>query len=189
MIPMKNKSPTQKNTTMKTRKTLSLAALALFGAVLSAMSATYTYNTTSGTPTENWSTGTGWSGTPLSASDTTLTFISPNTTNFATGAAPISNNDNAGSFQLNSLNLQGTDPTSGTATLTIQGGTLQFVNNGLTGPTVNLNALSSPTTDLTYNVSSAINLANNTTFGGAGTATFNVSGAITGSGNLIKTGT
>jgi len=188
MIPIKTKSPTQKSTTMKTMKFTSLAAVALLGSILPAMSATYTYNTTSGTPTENWSTGTGWSGTPVSASDTTLTFVDPNTTNFATGAAPISNNDNAGSFLLNSLNLQGTDPASGTATLTIQGGTLQFVNNGLTGPTVNLNALSSPTTDLTYTVSSAIHLANDTTFGGTGTAAFNFSGAITGSGNLTKTG-
>ena len=57
-----------------------------------------------------------------------------------------------------------------------------------TAPVVNLNALAGHA-GLTYNVISNINLANDTTFQGDGTANFNFSGAINGNGNLAKSGT
>jgi hypothetical protein len=58
--------------------------------------ANYTYNANTTTTTQ-WSAGTSWSATPVSASDTTLDFSATQ----ATGINTISNNDLGGNFTLN----------------------------------------------------------------------------------------
>ncbi|XHR29473.1 MAG: autotransporter-associated beta strand repeat-containing protein [Chthoniobacteraceae bacterium] len=158
----------------------------------------YIYQTTSGVSTQAWTTGAGWNVVPVSGSDTALTFIGANSTLLSDAANLVSNNDLGGIFTLNTLDLQGTGASSGTSSITIQGGVLQFVKNGTSGPVVNLNALKGIGTNsaLLYTVSNNIVLADDTTFTGNGTAGnsgtgvqgFFFSGAFSGTGNLIKAG-
>ena len=114
---------------------------------------TYTY-TPQSTTNDLWSAGTNWSATPPSNSTTTtLTFVGTNTTVLANSLTNINTDNDTGLFSLNILNLQGTGPASGAATITIASTSpstgLDFVG---TTPTVNLNALTG-TAGLTYNVS------------------------------------
>lgn len=170
------------------------AAAATVFAVSSAHAATFTYTPTSSTTV--WSAGTNWDATPVSAADTRLTYVD------ATGATvlgPVTNvntNDIAGPFLLNILDLggQGSASAAEPASITIAAAApstgLSFVSNGATTPVVNLvgaNGAGVGST-LTYDVSSPVELANNTTFAGAGTAAFNFGGTVSGSGTLTKTG-
>ena len=158
----------------------------------------YIYGTTSGISTQAWSTGAGWDAQPVSGADTTLSFIGVNSTLLSDAANLVSNNDLVGTFTLNALDLQGTGASSGTSSITIQGGALRFVKNGTTGPVVNLNAVKGAGTNpaLLYTVSNNIVLDDNTTFTGSGTAGtagsgvqgFFFSGIFSGTGNLIKAG-
>src|SRR5688572_14106978 len=86
---------------------------------------TYTYTPT-GT-TDAWSAGTNWSATPVGAADTRLTFVADNATVIPNAQASTSNNDIAGNFQLNVLDLQGTGPATTAASITISGNPLEFV--------------------------------------------------------------
>ena len=92
-----------------------------------AEAAEFIYTGTSGTV--NWSTGTNWSGIPVSNLDTILTF--GNGTSLAASASVTSSNDIASPpFKLNSLNLAYAGPASGTApTVAVSGSQLEFVNN------------------------------------------------------------
>jgi autotransporter-associated beta strand protein len=149
-------------------------------------------NTTSNTV---WSAGTNWSpGAPTSGATTQLTY---------NGGTPYKNviNTNtddigaAGSaFSLNILDLSGNGDTSGggsSITIAASGGrSLNFVSNGATTPVINLTGnTGGPGHGMTYTVSAPITLTNNTLFTGNGTATFNFSGAISGSASLTKSGT
>ena len=94
--------------------------------------ANYTYSASTTTTTQ-WSAGTSWSATPVSASDTTLDFSATQ----AAGINTISNNDLGGNFTLNRLNITYAGPASGTApTLLISGNALAFTSNGATTPTL-----------------------------------------------------
>src|SRR5436190_16263040 len=97
-----------------------LAAVAGFGpAAGRALAATYTYTPTTGT-TDQWAAGTNWSpSAPVSAADTELTFVGTNTTVLANSLANTNTNNISGAFQLNILDLQGTGPASGAATITL----------------------------------------------------------------------
>ncbi len=169
-------------------ETAGFASGAVSGSVLQirALAAPATYGTTSGAVTENWSTGTGWSAALVGGSSTWLQFIGQNDTAFADGAAIVSNNDLAGVFQQNLLSLQGTGPATGSAAMTIQGGDIEFVNEGGHSPTVDLNAIKG--NGLAYTVKNNVLLTNDTLFTGDGTATFNFAGILSGSGALSKTG-
>lgn len=172
-----------------------LPAIALLTAMNAADADTFLYNPPLNSDnTSNWSVSPYWTSggspaAPVSGASTRLTFISPNSSTFTQGVNIVSNNDSTDPFLLNILDLQGTKQASGLSNFTISGGTLRFVNNGATGPTININAVSgtSLTNYVNYNVSSNIDVANNLTVTGNGDqATF--SGAFSGSGNITKTG-
>lgn len=165
------------------------AMLAVLAWGLNAPAVIYTYTPT--TATENWSAGTNWSAVPVSAADTGLLFAADNLSVLPNSLANTNTNDGAaGAFQLNVLSLQGTGPASGAGAITLASGAgryLELVSNGAVTPTVNLSAING-TAGLTYDVSSPLTLTNDTTFAGNGTATFNLTGALSGSGALIKAG-
>ncbi len=152
----------------------------------------YTY-TPANTSTDVWTAGTDWSLVPVGGSATELTFIGSNTTVLANSLTNVNTDNISGFFSLNILDLQGTGPASGAATITIASTSpstgLNFVTNptGSVAPVVNLNALTG-TAGLTYNVSAPITLAANTTFQGNGTATFKFSGGISGGFAIVKNG-
>lgn len=133
-----------------------------------------------------WSTGTNWSGgaAPANSRFATVEFFTGQTLAAGTTTA---NNDAAGGRALNVLTLGGTGPASGSSTVAINGNALFFRQETLLAPVVNLSALAG--TGLTYNVSTPMALDATTTFQGNGTATFFMSGPISGGGGLVKSGT
>lgn len=140
--------------------------------------------TTAGTL--NWSSGSNWTGgvPPPSSRFSTIAFFTGQTLPSGT---ITSNNDTAGGHALNVLTLGGTGPTSGSTTMTLGGNALLMRRESLLDPVVNLSATNG--TGFIWNVSAPMTMEDSTTFQGAGTATFNFSGIISGAGNLIKTGT
>lgn len=170
---------------VQSRKAVLAAAIAALAAGGTVRAADFVY--TPAGSTDSMSSGTNWSATPVSAVDTTLTIVGDNTT--VQTAAQISETQNdIGNFSLNILNLQGTGAASGGASqITISNGTLNFISNGGLDPVINLNALNG-TAGVNYIVSSALNLANNTTITGSGNANFTISGNIAGAGGLTKSG-
>jgi autotransporter-associated beta strand protein len=138
--------------------------------------------------TDQWTAGTNWSAAPVSGSDTQLTFVGSNATVIPDGQTSTSNNDVAGNFQLNILDLQGTGPATTAAAINLTGNALEFVANGPTLPVVNLNA-NNGAQALAYSVANALTLTGNTTFTGNGTSGFSFSGPISGAGSLTKSGT
>jgi autotransporter-associated beta strand protein len=146
-----------------------------------------TYTPTAGT-TDLWSAGTNWDVAPASAPATTLTFVGTNTTVLADGLLNTNTDDLTGLFQLNVLSLQGTGANSGGSTININSTApatgLELISNGATTPVVNLNALAGAS-GLAYNVNAPLTLTNNTLFTGAGTASFNFLGGITGPATIL----
>jgi autotransporter-associated beta strand protein len=140
--------------------------------------------TTSGTL--NWSSNANWTGgvPPPSSRFSTIAFFTGQTLPSGT---ITSNSDTVGGHALNVLTLGGTGPISGSMTMTLGGNALLLRRESLLDPVVNLSATNG--TGFIWNVSAPITIEDNITFQGAGTATFNVSGVVSGSGNLIKTGT
>ena len=113
-------------------KRIAAVVLGLALAAVSASAANFTYSETTDTTTQ-WSAGTSWSATPVSAADTVLVF----TGSLAAGTNVVSNNDISGNFLLNRINFTYAGPSSGTApTVTISGNPLEFTG---TGATVNYN--------------------------------------------------
>ena len=153
---------------------LVLAGQATFGA-------TYTSSSTSGTQT--WSSGTGWSAVPVSAADTSLVFSAT----LASGTALQSVNNLVGDFLLNNLAMNYVGPATGTATFTLSGGNLQFVNNGGTTPTLTFNP--SGTIKPVETINNAIILGNTLTVAASTTGTTNIlAGLISGVGGISKSG-
>ena len=142
------------------------------------------------TGNDNWSSSSHWSSTPTSGSATQLTY---------NGGSPYTNINNKNTddigtnaaFQLNILDLSGSGASSGTGssiTIAAAGANfLDFVSNGATTPQVNLTGNAG--NGMTYTVSAPVKLDNNTLFTGDGTATFNFSGNVSGTGSLTKSGT
>jgi autotransporter-associated beta strand protein len=133
----------------------------------------------------NWSTGSNWNGgfAPPSSRFSTIEFFTGQT--LAAGAI-TSNNDTDGGHALNVLTLGGTGPTSGGTTMTLGGNALLMRRESLLDPVVNLSAANGA--GLTWDVSAPLIMEDSTTFAGAGTATFLFGGDISGSADLIKTG-
>ena len=140
--------------------------------------------TTTGTP--NWSSNANWTGgvPPPSSRFSTVQFFTGQTLPAGT---ITSNNDTVGGHALNVLTLGGTGPTSGSTTMTLGGNALLLRRESLLDPVVNLTATNG--TGFIWNVSAPVTMEDSTTFQGAGTATFNFSGILSGAGNLIKSGT
>ena len=159
-----------------------------------AQAATYTWsNLDNNTPVinGNWSGGESWSAAPVSAADTTLSIGYTYATNSAAETNTLTN-DIANPFLLNVLSLTGNSNAgngSSNALINIAGSPLEFVSNGSTTPQVNLSSVRTNGQVITFNVQSNLVLTNNTLFTGNGSASFTVSGGISGAGNLSKSGT
>ncbi len=85
----------------------------------------------------------------------------------------ITSTNDLGTFLLNGLTLGGATANYGPVTFNITGGTLDFVANGSTDPTIDLAGTSSNGSSslLTYNISSAVNFAADTTITNTATST------------------
>ena len=133
-----------------------------------------TNSSTSGTI--SWTNGPGWDpNIPISTNTATVTF-----SNVLTGNL-VANNDSAGNFVLNAV----TNAISGAGSLTYTGGTLQFVANGSTNPTLTFanNALvqtfsNNIQVDAELKVSQAGSTATNSI----------LAGTISGAGGINKSG-
>ncbi len=183
--------PTRLGSLRSLRRAILAGTAASLACGASAPAAQYLY-TPNNALTDLWSAGTNWSGAPLSAVDTRLTFVGTNTDLFADALNNLNTCDLPGQFQLNILDLQGTGANSGGTLVKIATASpatgLTLISNGATTPVVNLNALAGAS-GLTYDVAAPVTLASNTLFTGAGTANFSFSGGLSGSAvTLTKSG-
>lgn len=150
--------------------------------------ATFTYNNATHGTTTQWAAGTNWTASPVSASDTTLIFG---------GGAPLvngdvitSNNDVANPFLLNALtiNYSGSGADNNFPQVIISGGTLNFVSDGLTGPTLTLAATGTIATGVNavprLQILSGVTLGNTLTVTGSSNAI--LTGVIDGTGGITK---
>lgn len=145
---------------------------------------TRTATNTAGT-SDQWSAGTNWDATPTSGTTTQLVFGGAVPASLAAGVNVFTNNDIAGNFQLNILNFTYAGPASGTApTVTISGSPLEFISNAGTLPTMSIAAGGTVKPLLT--ISNNIVVTNNLSI--AGTSDGILSGAISGSSSVTKTG-
>ncbi len=133
-----------------------------------------------------WTAGANWqAGTPaLSAVGGTVEFLTGQTLAAGTVAA---SNDTAGTFQLATLRLAGSGPASGAAAVALSGNGFNLIGGDVT-PAIRLDA-DAGAGGLTYSLSNAVTLSENTTVQGTGTAAFILGGAIAGTGGLTKSGT
>gem|GEM_PF-2101006 len=130
----------------------------------------------------SWSTGANWSNgiAPVSSRGNRLEFFSGQTF----GGGPFTLNNNLpGTTLVNSLVLGGI--ASGTTTVNLTGGPLQFTANGLTAPSITLDAY---TSIFSYNISNAITLNDDLIIAGDHSGTFNFAGGLSGGGGVTRTG-
>jgi autotransporter-associated beta strand protein len=135
---------------------------------------TVTNSTTIGTVT--WTSGPGWTpNSPVSTNTATVTF------NGALTGSLVATNDSAGNFVLNAI----TNAISGTGSLTYTGGTLQFVANGSTNPT-----LTFTNNALVQTFSNSIQVDAELKVNQAGSTATNsiLAGTISGAGGINKSG-
>ena len=143
----------------------------------------WTGTTTGGTSA--WSSSANWLGSivPTSGTGTTLQFFTDTTTPLSSGT--ITANNDLGAFTLGSLVLNGLSPaTAATTTVRLTGGSLTFDGPS---PTIVLNGISTTGT-LSYDIANNIAFNNNTSISGAGSANFTLSGVLSGTSTLTKTG-
>ncbi|HLX63332.1 MAG TPA: C25 family cysteine peptidase [Planctomycetota bacterium] len=115
----------------------------------------------------NWNTDTNWDNAPFASSYTVLNF--PNA-----GASPYTASNNVGAlFAVNTINLNASqaDIIAGSS-IDFQGASASMLQND----------------GNVFSFSNAINLSADTTFGGAGAGTVSLTGALTGTGALLKSG-
>ena len=150
--------------------------MALAAAISAHAQTTYTYSGTAG-GTFNWSAGANWApSAPVSSLDTTISFTGV----LAASDSYFSNND-LGNFLLNRLTIANTG-TAPAGTLTLQGGTLEFVNStAALSPTLLVNMGANPPA---VAINNNILLTNNLSV--TANNAFTIGGAISGGGNLIK---
>ena len=149
--------------------------------------AQYTFNNTAA-GTDDWSNPGNWdaNGVPVGSANASVTVFPDLVT--ALGGDIVVTNDPA-NLTMNSLTLNGLANT--TANVTVAIGTVGniWTFDGTT-PTVNLSGLNDISgTNLTFNVLPNLVLNQDLTIAGNGSATFNLNGNISGSQNMIKTGT
>jgi autotransporter-associated beta strand protein len=132
-----------------------------------------------------WNTTPSWQSgnAPVSFSGNSVAFFPSRTvsTGSITAIQNLGNN-----FQLNSLTLGGAAPTNGAAaTVGISSNSLAFVEHDGSAPRLMLDATG---TNLSYAVTAPLVFSNNLAVSGDGTAGFVLSGAMTGTGALAKSG-
>ena len=135
---------------------------------------TVTNSTTVGTV--SWTNGPGWTpNNPISTNTATVTFNGLLTGNL------VATNDSTGNFVLNAV----TNAISGTGSLTYTGGTLQFVANGSTNPT-----LTFANNPLVQTFSNSIQVDAELKVNQAGSTATNsiLAGTISGAGGINKSG-
>ena len=146
-----------------------------------------TTNWTNTATNSSWSTASNWAGgtAPANSGDTAVQFLGGQTAN----AGTLTADSGTAAFNLMSLELSGTSPTTGTATVALTGGALQF-SDGINGrlPSVLLDAVKSGGA-LNYTVGNAMTFGDLVTVYGNGTGGFNFTGQITLSRGLVKQGT
>ncbi len=131
----------------------------------------------------SWSSGSNWSNgvAPVSSHGARVEFF----TGQALGAGALTANNNLGGpLLLNALALSGSS--TSTRTVTLNGGPLELVSNGFTPPSVTLSGVGS---GLTYSVSNALTLTEDTVFYASNSGTFIFRGAISGAGGLTRSNT
>ena len=135
-----------------------------------------------------WGTTGYWTGgVPAGGTSDSVQFFTDHTTALANGTITISSDP--ATFTLNTLTLEGLGNTA-TAATTVSIGTAAntWTFDGTT-PTINLNGLNG-TKGLTHTVNPKLALNADLTINGNGTATFNLSGVISGTSRAItKSGT
>jgi autotransporter-associated beta strand protein len=148
-----------------------------------AVSFIYTNSTSNTAPGTPWADGTQWNAIPVGGAATKLTF--GNGTLLAASQTIFANNNIAGNFTLNRLDLTYAGPASGTApTLTLAGNALELVNNGLLPPTLLFQTTGSvkPSVTLNHNLivthDATISTVTDALLGGV----------FSGSGGFTKTG-
>ncbi|MEO5712830.1 MAG: autotransporter-associated beta strand repeat-containing protein [Luteolibacter sp.] len=149
--------------------------------VPAAQATTYTYTAPNSTTTNTWSSGTAWSAVPVGAADTTLGFSG----SFAGNLTATSQDNIVGAFQLNVMTLNASNSSVFTTsayniTPNPAANTLNFVDNGGTAPTVNLNSskgIFSNNVNYTVSVNATID-GGLLTFQGNGSNGFNYSGIL-----------
>ena len=174
------------------RKCAALAAtLASFLLSGRSQATTYTYTPVNGA-NDTWSTGVDWSATPVSGNSTQLNFASTSFTFPSNTDFTDTNTDNvAGAFNLNILDLNGTGEGSQpghTAAVNIARNTNDSLNFAGSSAAINLSASNSSKQTVTYNFSIPISLGTNVTMDDTGSAAFNFTGNISGSGTLTESG-
>lgn len=87
-------------------------------------------------------------------------------------------------FVMNSLDLSGHSPASGTATIQITGNTLQWAEHDGTPPSLDLTA----SNNVKYQLTTPIQLTGDLTVSGSGAGSFEIGGAISGTNAISKTG-
>lgn len=135
--------------------------------------------TAASTP-QAWSTSSLWAPTavPGSAAPATIDFLAGQV--LAPGQYQ-SVNDLPASLRIHTLNLGGTS--TGAATVRLSGNALNLTATGDSPPLVSLNAYAGG--GLSYDIAAPLTLAADTTFTGGGSASFVVSGSISGPGGLF----
>jgi autotransporter-associated beta strand protein len=147
---------------------------------------TYTWTNIASTSPGGWSTAANWdaNGVPVAAANSTIQFFSgtsgvPNT---VTATANFNATHDLGtSFDLQTLILNGTSSGARIITINQSSSSLDFAGtaNKIT---------SSSTGSLSYTISSPVNFANGLTVDGSSINTMTISGTLTGTGGLVKTG-
>jgi autotransporter-associated beta strand protein len=135
-----------------------------------------TVTNSTATGTVSWTNGPGWTpNSPVSTNTATVTF------NGALTGSLVATNDSAGNFVLNAI----TNAISGTGSLTYTGGTLQFVANGSTNPT-----LTFTNNPLVQTFSNSIQVDAELKVNQAGSTATNsiLAGTISGAGGINKSG-
>lgn len=172
-----------------------VVALLILAGMSSGRATTYSFTgTTAGGGSYSWSTGTGWNSTPVSGTATTLSFFQGVGFTAGTSGSYTLNNDIAGTFQLNRLNLVGSGNSgAGTTTVNITGTTLSFVSNSGTSPVIYLAAQNFAGGQLNYNVANDLEFVDDTTVtqdpGANANPTYQLSGRISGGGDLTMSAT
>ena len=164
---------------------ISLAAFVVLAMVQSVQATTFTW-TQSLAATQTWTTAANWSGSSVFADGTAneLKFFSDITTALANGTNAITTSvPTTGTMNILTLNGKGAAAT-GASVITIGTNATTWTLDG-TAPTVNLNGVNGAQA-LNYTIATNLTLAQATTaFTGDGTAGFNFTGIISGSGNAI----
>ena len=177
---------------LQLNKITSRAALVRAGLALALLLAlpalaTETFNQTAA-GTYAWTTPSYWTGgVPAGGTSDSVQFFTDHTT--ALGQPTFTINSDPATFTLNTLTLEGLGATATAATAVNIGTAANTWTFDGTSPTINLNGLNG-TKGLTHTINPKLALNADLTITGNGTATFNLSGVISGSGRAItKSGT